>query len=41
MFAKQCNDPNSKVAVSALSLFAEIVPLLSKLIEANLSVLLN
>ena len=41
MFARHANDPNSKVSTSALTLFMQIVPLVSKLIESNLSVLSN
>jgi len=35
------NDPNSKVATSSLTTFAEIVNLVPKMVEANLSVLAN
>lgn len=41
MFAKHSNDPNTKVSTSALTLFTQIVPLVPKLIESNLSVLSN
>lgn len=32
VFAKQSNDPNSKVATNALTLFMQIVPLMPRLI---------
>ena len=41
MFAKQSNDPNSKVAINALNLFIKIIPLIPRLIETNLSVITN
>jgi hypothetical protein len=41
IFAKQSNDPNAKVATNALTLFMQIVPLMPRLVETNLSVLSN
>lgn len=41
MFGKHSNDPNSKVSTSALTHFMQIVPLVPKLIESNLSILSN
>ena len=41
VFAKQSNDPNAKVATNALTLFMQLVPLMPRLIETNLSVLSN
>lgn len=39
--SRQVNDPNPKVAVAALSLFRHVAPLVSRLLELNLSVVAN
>ena len=41
IISKQINDPNSKVSTNALLLFKEITPQIPRLIEANLSVIVN
>lgn len=41
IISKQLNDPNSKVATNALTLFKDLAPKIPRLIEANLSMVVN
>ena len=41
VISKQTSDPNMKVSINAFKQFKSIIPFIPKLVETNLSVILN
>jgi hypothetical protein len=41
LLSRQINDPNSKVSTNALILFKQLAPKIPRLVEVNISVILN
>lgn len=41
IISKQTSDPNQKVSINAFKLFKALIPLVPKLIEANLTIVIN